>query len=234
MTSTVPPCRSIYMSRRVLRNPATAYGRQSEAQLEERRATAIATAASESIELLRSTSTATGFRNVAFESRLPKGTKRFKAVIKPSVKAAGVVYSGKEPHFYTAEEASLFANRTYKLLGMDLQQLNSSCRRLSKTFGSRIGTMTADEALRVAREAGLPLDRAIFGRGGCDHGTGYRYVVREERGGDTCVFRVQAQAGCQYVRAEHWPKMFRTAEEAALHLAISRAKADAEVEEDEA
>ena len=108
------------MSRRVLHNPATAFGRQSEAQLEERRATAIATAASESIELLRSTSTASGFRNVAIDRR--KGTKRFKAVIKPSAKAAGVAYSGKEPNFYTAEEASLFANRTYKLLGMDLQR----------------------------------------------------------------------------------------------------------------
>ena len=90
--------------------------------------------------------------------------------------------------------------------------------------------MTAAEALEVARCSGLQLDRATMGRNGLEHATGYRYITTAGHPLSAAVYRVVPKTA--YVRAAHWPKLFNTPEEAALHLAIYRAHIDAATETD--
>ena len=88
--------------------------------------------------------------------------------------------------------------------------------------------MTADEALTAAREAGLCLDRAVYGglAKGSAHSTGFRYITKQSN--STGEFAVNQRA-TKYIREDDWPYSFKTAEEAALHLAMYRAKIDAAV-----
>jgi hypothetical protein len=180
-------------------------------ELAERSAAAIAAAIKEGLELVRDGHDRWASRYTCIKLASEERQKRFYVGRLQFVQ--GLVSS---QYFHTAEEAALYLARV-----LARHQLEIPARlRLSRAHG----TMTAEEALAAARAAGLPLDRAVFAAAyGNQHKTGYRHIIR--RAGSFAVNEFTTE----YVREPDWPSSFDTAEEAALYLAMYRAKIDAAV-----